>query len=162
MSSYVDRKNCVAAFFTNTIKEYVLGVHLYSASSTIFILPSLNPPRSVLIVDDSPAIRSVVLSVLRQNGYTAYEAESGKAALAEMQRHKAEIGLVLADVVMPDMDGLTLAQQLRKQMPKLPIILLSMHINEDTHWVTEESNFSFLPKPFASTQLLAAVRSILG
>ena len=125
-------------------------------------LPSLNTPCSVLIVDDSPAIRSVVVGVLRQNGYTAYEAESGKAALTEMQRHKAEIGLVLADVVMPDMDGLTLAEQLRKQMPNLPIVLLSMHINEDTHWVTEEANFSFLPKPFESRQLLEAVRSILG
>jgi len=137
-------------------------VHLYSASSTLLHLASLNTPRSVLIVDDSPAIRSVVVGVLRQNGYTAYEAESGLAALAEMQHRKAEIGLVLADVVMPDMDGLTLAQQLRKQMPKLPIILLSMHINEDTHWVTEESNFSFLPKPFESKQLLEAVRSFLG
>ena len=134
---------------------------MHSASSTIFT-PSLNTARSVLIVDDSPAIRSVVVGVLRQHGYTAYEAESGLAALAEMQRHKTEIGLVLSDVVMPDMDGLTLAQQLRKQMPKLPIILLSMHINEDTHWVTEEANFSFLPKPFESKQLLEAVRSILG
>ena len=104
----------------------------------------------------------MVLGVLRQNGYTAYEAESGVAALAEWQRHKAEIGLVMADVVMPDMDGLTLAQQLRKQMPKLPIILLSMHISEDTHWVTEEANFSFLPKPFESKQLLEAVRLIIG
>jgi two-component system cell cycle sensor histidine kinase/response regulator CckA len=124
--------------------------------------PALNTPRSILIVDDSPAIRSVVVSVLRQHGYTAYEAESGVAALAEWQRRKAEIGLVMADVVMPDMDGLTLAQQLRKQMPKLPIILLSMHISEDTHWVTEEANFSFLPKPFESKQLLEAVRLIIG
>ena len=122
----------------------------------------MNTPRSILIVDDSPAIRSVVIGVLRQQGYTVYEAESGVAALAEMQRHKGEIGLVMSDVVMPDMDGLTLAQQLRKQLPKLPIVLLSMHINEDTHWVTEESNFSFLPKPFESKQLLDTVRSILG
>jgi CheY-like chemotaxis protein len=162
MSSCANRKKCVAAFFPGTIKAFVFGVHLYSASSTLLHLASLNTPRSVLIVDDSPAIRSVVVGVLRQNGYTAYEAESGLAALAEMQHRKAEIGLVLADVVMPDMDGLTLAQQLRKQMPKLPIILLSMHINEDTHWVTEESNFSFLPKPFESKQLLEAVRSFLG
>lgn len=122
----------------------------------------MNTPRSVLIVDDSAPIRTVVTAVLRQYGYTVYEAESGKAALAEWQRHKAEIGLVLSDVVMPDMDGLTLAQQLRKQMPSLPIVLLSMHINEDTHWVTEESNFSFLPKPFETKQLLDTVRSILG
>jgi two-component system cell cycle sensor histidine kinase/response regulator CckA len=142
-----------------------LGVCLRSAFALcIFhnIYTSLNTPRSVLIVDDSPAIRSVVVSVLRQHGYTAYEAESGVAALAELQHHKAEIGLVLSDVVMPDMDGLTLAKQLRKQMPKLPIVLLSMHINEDTHWVTEEENFSFLPKPFESKQLLETVRSILG
>jgi two-component system cell cycle sensor histidine kinase/response regulator CckA len=125
-------------------------------------MASLNTLRSVLIVDDSPAIRVLVVSVLRHHGYTTYEAESGEAALAEWQRHKAEIGLVLTDVVMPGMDGLTLAQQLRKQMPKLPIVLLSMHINEDTQWVTEEANFSFLPKPFESKQLIETVHAILG
>ncbi|MGA3007480.1 MAG: response regulator [Opitutaceae bacterium] len=119
-------------------------------------------PRTVLIVDDSEIIRSTIGSILRQHGYTAYEADSGTAALAEWQRHKGEIDLVLSDVVMPDMDGLTLAQHLRKQMPKLPIILLSGHINEDTQWVTEEANFSFLPKPFESTQLVEAVRTSIG
>lgn len=100
--------------------------------------------------------------ILRQHGYVAYEAESGMTAMTEWQRHKDEIGLVLADVVMPEMDGLTLAQQLRKQAPKLSIVLLSGHINEDTQWVADEANFSFLPKPFESTQLLETVRSILG
>ncbi|HXA14730.1 MAG TPA: response regulator [Opitutaceae bacterium] len=122
----------------------------------------MNTPRTILVVDDSEAIRSLVASILRKHGYTTCEAESGVAALAEWQRHKAEIGLVLSDVVMPDMDGLTLAQQLRKQRPNLPIVLLSSHISEDTQWVTEEANFSFLPKPFESTQLLETVRSIIG
>jgi two-component system cell cycle sensor histidine kinase/response regulator CckA len=122
----------------------------------------VNTPRTILVVDDSEAIRSLVADILRKHGYTTYEAESGVAALAEWQRHKAEIGLVLSDVVMPDMDGLTLAQQLRKQRPNLPIVLLSSHISEDTQWVTEEANFSFLPKPFESTQLLETVRSIIG
>ena len=156
------RSYCVALFSPAQLRRVFLECICTRPLPLYSSLPSLNTPRSVLIVDDSPAIRSVVVGVLRQHGYTAYEAESGVAALAEMQRRKAEIGLVLSDVVMPDMDGLTLAQQLRKQMPKLPIILLSMHINEDTHWVTEESNFSFLPKPFETKQLLEAVRSILG
>ena len=114
------------------------------------------------VVDDSVAIRSVLVGVLRQHGFLVYESDSGVGALTEWQNHKTEIGLVLADVVMPEMDGLTLAQHLRKQSSNLPIILLSGHINEDTQWVTEEANFSFLPKPFQSTQLLEAVRSILG
>lgn len=151
----------LCCFFHRIIKAYVLEC-ICTLHLPPYSYPPLNTPRSILIVDDSQPIRSLVVGVLRQNGYTAYEAESGVAALAEMQLHKAEIGLVLSDVVMPDMDGLTLARQLRKQMPKLPIILLSMHINEDTHWVTEESNFSFLPKPFESKQLLEAVRSFLG
>ena len=108
------------------------------------------------------AIRSVLAGVLRQQGYVVFEADSGVGALTEWQQHKTEIGLVLADVVMPEMDGLTLAQQLRKQSAGLPIVLLSGHINEDTQWVTEEANFSFLPKPFQSTQLIETVRSILG
>ncbi|HTQ29875.1 MAG TPA: response regulator [Opitutaceae bacterium] len=122
----------------------------------------MNTSRAVLVVDDSVAIRSVMAGILRQNAYVVYEAESGMAALTEWQRHKDEIGLVLADVVMPEMDGLTLAQQLRKQASHLAIVLLSGHINEDTQWVADEANFSFLPKPFESTQLLETVRSMLG
>ena len=122
----------------------------------------MNTPRTVLIVDDSEAIRTLVIAILRHEGYTVYEADSGISALAEWERHKTEINLVLSDVVMPNMDGLTLAQHLRKQVPKLPIVLLSSHINEDTQWVTEEANFSFLPKPFESNQLLQTVRAIIG
>lgn len=109
------------------------------------------------------AIRSIVVDILRQHGYTVYEAESGDTALTEWQLHKDEIGVVLSDVVMPGgTDGITLARHLRKRSPNLSIVLLSSHINEDTQWVTEEANFSFLPKPFESTQLLETVRSILG
>ena len=127
-----------------------------------FNTSSLNTSLTVLVVDDSAAIRSIVVSILRQHGYVTYEAGSGVAALAEWQQHKAEINLVLSDVVMPEMDGLTLAQHLRKQKPNLPIVLLSSHISEDTQWITEEANFSFLPKPFESTQLVETVRSIIG
>jgi CheY-like chemotaxis protein len=124
---------------------------------------SLNTSRAVLVVDDSVAIRSIVVDILRQHGYTVYEAESGDTALTEWQLHKDEIGVVLSDVVMPGgTDGITLARHLRKRSPNLSIVLLSSHINEDTQWVTEEANFSFLPKPFESTQLLETVRSILG
>jgi CheY-like chemotaxis protein len=165
-STYVfcceSQKNALLVFPSASLRNMFLSAFALCIFYPACNLPSLNTPRAVLIVDDSPAIRSVVVSVLRQHGYTVYEAESGRAALAEMQLRMAEIGLVLSDVVMPGMDGLTLAQQLRKQMPKLPIVLLSMHITEDTHWVTEEANFSFLPKPFESKQLLEAVRSILG
>ncbi|HTB79962.1 MAG TPA: response regulator [Opitutaceae bacterium] len=123
----------------------------------------MNTSRAVLVVDDSVAIRSIVVDILRQHGYTVYEAESGDTALTEWQLHKDEIGVVLSDVVMPGgTDGITLARHLRKRSPNLSIVLLSSHINEDTQWVTEEANFSFLPKPFESTQLLETVRSILG
>jgi CheY-like chemotaxis protein len=140
----------------------VLGARFIHCSAK-YLTISLNTSRAVLVVDDSVAIRSIVVDILRQHGYTVYEAESGDTALTEWQSHKDEIGVVLSDVVMPGgIDGITLARHLRKRSPNLSIVLLSSHINEDTQWVTEEANFSFLPKPFESTQLVETVRSILG
>jgi DNA-binding NtrC family response regulator len=124
----------------------------------------MNDSRAVLVVDDSIAIRNAIRGILRLHGFTVYEAESGTTALAEWGRHKAEIAVVMTDVVMKEMDGLTLTEHLHREAPSLPIILLSGYVNEKTEWVTDKakSYFSFLPKPFVGARLLQTVRAALA
>jgi DNA-binding NtrC family response regulator len=124
----------------------------------------MNDSRAILLVDDSMAIRSAIRGILRLHGFTVFEAESGVTALAEWGRHKAEIGLVMTDVVMKEMDGLTLSEHLHREAPSLPIILLSGYVNDKTGWVTDKVSgyFSFLPKPFVGARLLQTVRAALA
>jgi DNA-binding NtrC family response regulator len=124
----------------------------------------MNDSRAVLVVDDSMAIRNAIRGILRLHGFTVYEAESGESALAEWEKHKAEIALVMTDVVMKEMDGLTLTQHLHREAPGLPIILLSGYVNERTEWVTDRASgyFSFLTKPFVGARLLQTVRTALA
>jgi len=124
----------------------------------------MNASRAVLVVDDSIAIRNAIRGILRLHGYTVYEAESGTAALAEWGRHKAEIALVMTDVIMKEMDGLTLTEHLHREAPGLPVILLSGYVHEGTGWVADRAKgyFSFLTKPFVGARLLQTVRAALA
>jgi two-component system chemotaxis sensor kinase CheA len=84
-------------------------------------------PRRILVVDDSPTLRALHRSVLENAGYAVVEAEDGGAALAELQ--KAPADLVVTDIQMPRMDGLTLIRRLREtaEWRRLPIIVVSQY-----------------------------------
>jgi two-component system, cell cycle sensor histidine kinase and response regulator CckA len=112
----------------------------------------------ILVVDDSAMMRGLVTKILHGQGYHTIEADSGIAAIAEWETHKAQVVLVVSDIFMPGMDGLTLARHLRKRSSALQIILISSRITEDTQWVAEEAGLRCLQKPFKETDLLDAVR----
>jgi two-component system cell cycle sensor histidine kinase/response regulator CckA len=118
--------------------------------------------RPILVVDDEAPLRSVVVEMLQAHGYSALPAESGAAALALWEQRKDEIGLLLTDVMMPGMDGISLAKTIRRQAPKLPVILLSGRINEDSQWVADEAGLLLLQKPIRTDDLMRAVANYLG
>jgi CheY-like chemotaxis protein len=80
---------------------------------------------TVLVVEDSSVAREVVMKILQREGYTVVGAANGLEALARL--HSATPDLVLLDVMMPEMDGMTLLEELRDepQYKKLPVILLT-------------------------------------
>ena len=85
---------------------------------------------SVLIVDDSPAIRKVICELFTREGdfQVCGEAENGQKAIDMAQQLKPD--LIVTDLSMPVMNGLEATRILRKMMPELPIILYSAHIDD--------------------------------
>ncbi len=116
----------------------------------------------VLLVEDEDIVRSFAVRALKRQGYEVLEASSGVEALEIMAANEGRIDIVVSDVVMPEMDGPTMAIELRKKNPDLKIIFVSGYPRE--HFDTSlgnDQNFAFLPKPFSLPQLAAKVKEQL-
>jgi two-component system, cell cycle sensor histidine kinase and response regulator CckA len=115
--------------------------------------------RTILVVEDSDAIRHVVCAMLAQNGYTCLEASDGDEALTVL-RAEDEVHLVLTDVVMPKMGGAELAGHMARDYPSIPIVFMSGYSDNPLVRAIETTPM-FLPKPFTSSALTTRVRLAL-
>jgi nitrogen-specific signal transduction histidine kinase/ActR/RegA family two-component response regulator len=117
----------------------------------------------ILLVEDEPAVREVGLRALRRQGYRVLEADSGKAALEIWAEHRAEIGLVLTDVIMPGgISGVQLGRLLLEQKPGLPIIYTSGYNREIAGQdLPIEEGLNYLAKPYDLEKLFSIVRQAL-
>jgi|GEM_PF-460048 len=118
--------------------------------------------KGVLIVDDEAAFCAMVAEVIAAVGYKVWQANSGEAALRIWARDGGEIGLVLIDLVMPAMDGLTLLSALQRRDPNLSIVIVSGRLDDDTRWLASESGCRFLAKPFDVSELARLASELLG
>lgn len=115
----------------------------------------------ILVVDDEPAIRALASEILAQNGYSVITTGNGYEALDVITNDRS-INMVLSDVIMPEMDGLQLAKQIRSQFPALRIQLVSGYIQTDTDTRgIEDLIDGILSKPFNAHSLLLSVRNCL-
>ncbi|GAA1963024.1 response regulator transcription factor [Catenulispora subtropica] len=114
----------------------------------------------ILVVDDEPGIRAVLASSLEFEGYTVRTANDGRAALAEVERARPD--LVVLDVLMPGMDGLTACRRLRAADPHLPVLMLTARdLTGDRVAGLDAGADDYLAKPFELDELLARVRALL-
>ena len=138
---------------------------LFGASSSA---PRLRPgqsgykPGTVLFVDDEPDVRSIARLSLEQIGYKVIDAEDGQKALEIFQQQPGDIGLVITDVLMPNLDGLGLSARLHKLDPDLPILLLSGHVLEEDLWAPGNARMRYLMKPYRLQDLQSAVSDLIG
>jgi len=117
----------------------------------------------VLVVDDEPPIREALVRTLTANGYRAYTAEDGSDGLALFHQRRAEIDVVLTDIAMGQMDGVTLVRSLRKLDPNVRVIASSGQFQKETTVVLESLGVkTFLDKPYTAEKLLRAMKSALG
>lgn len=113
----------------------------------------------ILIVDDDSALAEICVMMLESYGYRASTARSGAEAIAQVAAKN--IDLLVADCVMPDMDGLELSRRIRQvqQSATMPIVLMSGSLQSD---VAVGSTYdAFLRKPFLAEHLLAQVERLL-
>lgn len=118
---------------------------------------------TILLVEDEKAVRSFAARALRLRGYEVLEAEGGEEALEIVRSQGSKIHLLITDVVMPNMDGPTLARAVRRTRPDMRIIFMSGYAEEAFRRNDEKAeDLHFLPKPFGLKQLAAKVKEVLS
>ena len=105
---------------------------------------------SVLLVDDDSAVRATTADVLGGLGYTVSQASSGREAL-DLLDAGSTIDVLLTDVVMPGMSGITLARRVRERWPQLPIVFISGYAEPEE--IAGEQLGRLVRKPFAANDL---------
>jgi CheY-like chemotaxis protein len=132
---------------------------------------------TVLVAEDDPVLREVAVEYLTSLGYFVMEAHdcahavqlcrehssmSGANASATARSHQQMVDLLLTDIVMPDMSGPALAEQIRDLSPKTKVLFMSGYPNVDIPGVgVRGASLNFLSKPFNAAELGAKVRNIL-
>jgi two-component system cell cycle sensor histidine kinase/response regulator CckA len=124
-------------------------------------LPTGGTAGTILVVEDTEAVRKLVCALLAQGGYTCLEAADGMEALMLAERRIHELALVVTDIVMPQMNGSELAARVALLRPDLPILFMSGFADDPILESIGKSSFPFLPKPFTSEALMQAVRQVL-
>ncbi|MDB5051473.1 MAG: multi-sensor hybrid histidine kinase [Fibrobacteres bacterium] len=119
--------------------------------------------KTILIVDDAPALLSLVSTVVQSAKHASFQANCGEAAL-ELLKRIPELDALITDIRMPGMNGFALAHAVRIAKPKIPILFISGYFDSDEQdhmqWIAE-SRVSFLPKPFLPAKLLHELNSLL-
>lgn len=117
---------------------------------------------TLLLVEDEKSVRETTRMFLESLGYTVLAADHPHHALKHNQDHPDTIHLLLTDVVMPDMNGLELANRLAKERPDLKVLYMSGYTDGIVaqHNLAHD-NLNFLAKPFSRDQLARTVRGIL-
>ncbi len=119
------------------------------------------PEGQILVVDDDPAIRTVLSQALSRAGYDVRA--TGNGATLWQWVSQGEGDLVVSDIVMPDSNALDLLPRLKKLRPDLPIILMSAQNTFMTAVrATEKGAYEYLPKPFDLKELIAIVGRALS
>ena len=118
---------------------------------------------TILAVDDSASMRQMVAFTLKGAGFNVIEAVDGEDALSKVNTGKVD--LVLTDVNMPRMDGITLIRELR-QLPNFkftPILMLTTESGVDKKSEGKSAGATgWIVKPFNPDQLLATIKKVLG
>lgn len=119
--------------------------------------------KSILVVDDSPSMRQLLGVTLRSAGYEVIETSDGEEALDYARKHSAD--LVLTDVNMPLMDGITLIARLRtlNHYYLTPLLLLTTETSPERKLQGKQAGATgWITKPFSPQQLLSILERVLG
>ncbi|WP_019613968.1 response regulator [Psychromonas ossibalaenae] len=120
--------------------------------------------KTIMVVDDSASIRQVVSLTLKGAGFEVITANDGQDALAKLQANKTKINLIITDVNMPKMDGITLVKEAKK-LPAYKFTPMMMLTTEASDSKKQQGRGAgakaWLVKPFQPPMLLTAVSKLV-
>ncbi|TNF25485.1 MAG: sigma-54-dependent Fis family transcriptional regulator [Deltaproteobacteria bacterium] len=112
----------------------------------------------LLVVDDEANMRTVLTGLLSREGYVVEAAANGRAALEALERSGGNVHAILTDLRMPEMDGMTLLEEIGKRYPGRPVVMLTAHGTVDTAVeAMKVGAFDFVTKPFNADELRAVM-----
>src|SRR5690349_17869433 len=121
----------------------------------------MHPMATVLLVEDEAALALIVQDSLAVRGFTVQHAADGEQGLRLFREHAPDI--VVADVMLPRLDGFALAEQVRRENPTVPIIFLTARSQPaDVVRGFELGGNDYLKKPFSMDELVVRIRALLG
>jgi|GEM_PF-466745 len=117
----------------------------------------------ILLADDNDSTRRFTREVLEEFGYAVIEAEDGRQALDKFQEHRERVGMLILDVIMPEMKGREVYDAIRSANPGVKVLFTSGYTEEiiRSQEILDES-MAFIPKPYMPKELLMKIREVLG
>jgi CheY-like chemotaxis protein len=116
--------------------------------------------RTILVVDDEPDLVANCERLLQRIGHTSLRAHTGPDAMAMIDREQPD--LVVADLRLPGTDGLAVTRHARRQVPPIPVILITGYDSPQSRRAATESGAeAYLAKPFSNSAFLDAVKRAL-
>ena len=149
--------------FDSTLAEAALKKKAVAAAKSIAVERGPRVAETILLVEDEAAVRSLVKRILSQKGYRVLEASDGTIALRLAAGHVGEIDLVLTDVLMPNLGGRGMFEELKELSPEMRVLFMSGNPKDDVFPEKSVADRTpYLQKPFTSDALLSEVRAALG
>lgn len=122
-----------------------------------------SPPFTILVIEDDATVRQLVQRILRLEGYNVLEAADGELGLRVIETHMGGLDLVLTDIDMPNIDGITVAEVLAVLRPWLGVVCMSGTVPHDEFRETMGFRHRpFLAKPFAPADLAVITADTLA
>ncbi len=118
-------------------------------------MASTTPPFAVLVVDDDPVVRETAVHLFRDLGFEVLDTYHGEEALRLIRAHP-RIGLLFADVRMPRMDGLALAEAAQRIRPDLKVVFTSGYVDGRSL----PADAAFVPKPWGVDDIAEAIETV--
>lgn len=121
-----------------------------------------NQAQQILLVDDDPLVRSVIQDFLHQLGHEVVTAEDGRQAIDLFQRMQPSICLLITDIHMPVMDGVSLIREVRQLDARLPIAVITGYADEPMLHSIRQHKTAVFKKPVRFSTLESLLNQLLG
>lgn len=117
---------------------------------------------SILIVDDDRSYRNLLRSAFPGSAYNVSTAEDGNHALQLLETQQQGYDLVITDLQMPNLDGMSLIEVMKSRFPSVPVIVMSAFMEDERYnRLSANERFRCLPKPFRLAEILQVADSLL-